>query len=124
MNTNLPNARATFLLESGRADVLKKLVDPLKDAPLRMRRLGLPLAVATWSREGHDLLVQILSDWLFAEWKMLGPGPCPARRRVLAQPSHGCRSGIDLSAFGSGGRGRGATAGRKDSLKRIERETK
>ncbi|NOY25477.1 MAG: hypothetical protein GXP62_06345 [Oligoflexia bacterium] len=71
MNASLPDSRARFLLDTTRVGKLKKLVDPLKDAPLRVRRLGLPLAVATWSREGHDRLVQLLADWLFTKWGML-----------------------------------------------------
>ncbi len=77
MSRALPDARAAFLLAEERIEIVKKLVDPLKDAPLRVRRLGLPLAVATWSREGHDRLVRLLSTWLFEEWGAVEGGSVP-----------------------------------------------
>ncbi len=77
MSRALPDARASFLLHEDRVGYVKKLVDPLKDAPLRVRRLGLPLAVATWSREGHDRLVRLLAEWLFKEWGMVRAGSVP-----------------------------------------------
>jgi hypothetical protein len=77
MTRDLANERARFLLDAARVDRVKRLVDPLKDAPLRLRRLGLPVAVATWSREGHDALIRILADWLFEGWGMLEQGTVP-----------------------------------------------
>ena len=77
MSRALPDARAEFLLADTRVDVVKKFVEPLKDAPLRVRRLGLPLAVATWSREGHDGLIRLLAEWLFKEWGMVSSGSVP-----------------------------------------------
>ena len=60
--------RARFLM--GNAGSLRdsKTAESLKDAPLRVRRMGLPLAVATWSREGNDKLIELLAKWLFKSW--------------------------------------------------------
>ncbi len=77
MSLDLREARARFLLDARRVDGIRRLVDPLKDAPLRIRRLGLSLSVATWSREGRNELNQLLADWLFSGWGMLNSGGVP-----------------------------------------------
>ena len=77
MSHSLPDSRARFLLHDQRIHKVERLVDTLKDAPLRVRRLGLPLAVATWSREGADDLVKLLAEWLFAGWGMVDAAPVP-----------------------------------------------
>jgi len=57
--------------------------DELKSAPMEVRRLGLPLAIATWARRpGSQRLVPLLATWLFQEWGMLS-GSTPQTVRAL-----------------------------------------
>jgi len=105
MIRSLPAARAKFLLASDRARTLDNLAEPLKDAPMRVRRLGLPLAVAVWSRQGHDELVELLSNWLFSEWGALeghsipqGAGPMLQELMTVEQQSPTLRSAMEIEA--------------------------
>lgn len=43
----------------------------LKDAPLMIRRMGLPLALAYWAKDGDQTLVLLISKWIFKHWKMI-----------------------------------------------------
>jgi hypothetical protein len=83
MRSDLRVERARFLLKEARRQ-LKDLEDQLKDAPLRIRRQGLPLALATWSHEGHDPLVQLVAKWLFEGWGVLeGRGAPQGTKPIL-----------------------------------------
>lgn len=104
MIPSLPDRRARFLLDAERADILKELADSLKDAPLRVRRLGLPLAVAMWSQNGPDL-VELLARWLFDGWGMFGgyavPQGAVAMLRQLMEvekDSPALRSALEVEA--------------------------
>ena len=105
MTETLPDRRARFLLDPGRAAVLRTLANPLQDAPLRVRRLGLPLAVAMWSREGRSGLVDLLANWLFDQWGMLGNYPVPQDVAAMldelmdiAQTAPALRSALEVEA--------------------------
>ena len=69
--------RARFSMSHSAELKFPKTAEALKDAPLRVRRLGLPLALATWSREGNDKLIELLAEWLFDCWGALGSRAVP-----------------------------------------------
>ena len=77
--------RAKFLMEHEEDLRKSRTADALNDAPLRLRRLGLPLAVATWSREGRRELISLLAEWLFRSWGALGVQAVPETAAALLQ---------------------------------------
>lgn len=101
----LSDRRARFLMQAPHRQDLEKLVEPLKDAPLRVRRLGLPLAVAMWSREGHDALIRLLAQWLFDQWGMLpnysvpqAGAPMVRMLTTVADEAPAVRSALEVEA--------------------------
>jgi hypothetical protein len=64
--------RAHFVLN--RIDRLLQEAERLQSAPLAVRRLGLPLALATWERESRPALVELVRDWLYEPTDADPPG--------------------------------------------------
>ncbi len=68
--------RSRFVLEHLRQ--FQSARDELKSAPMEVRRLGLPLAIAGWAqRPNSQRLVPLVSEWLFKDWGMLRAGSPP-----------------------------------------------
>lgn len=75
MNADLRYERCRYVM--GRLKTVEAMADRLQSAPMEVRRLGLPLAVAGWDRSREPELVRLVSDWLYGRWGMLPARPAP-----------------------------------------------
>lgn len=80
---DLRYARTAYVLE--RLRTVEAMADRLQAAPLEVRRLGLPLAVAGWDREGRPDLVRLVAEWLYGRWGMLPDRAVPETALALLQ---------------------------------------
>jgi hypothetical protein len=69
MTRDLRYARSAYVME--RLRVVEAMADRLQSAPMEVRRLGLPLAVAAWDRDRKPELVRLVAGWLYGGWGML-----------------------------------------------------
>ena len=94
--------RARFLLKNGRREKLEALCESLKEAPIRVRRLGLLMSVAMWSCKNDEGINELLGKWLFDEWKMLersGGAPTTAEAFIERLQEIDARSPLIRSAM-------------------------
>lgn len=75
MNADLRYERSRYVME--RLKTMEALADRLQSAPMEVRRLGLPLAVAGWDRARDTELVRLVAGWLYGRWGMLPSRPAP-----------------------------------------------
>lgn len=75
MTKDMRYQRSAYVM--ARLRVIEAMADRLQSAPLEVRRLGLPLAVAGWDRESKPELVRLVAEWLFGDWGMLPGRPVP-----------------------------------------------
>lgn len=75
MNADLRYERSRYVMEHLAA--VEALADRLKSAPMEVRRLGLPLAVAGWDGSPDAELVRLVADWLYGRWGLLPDRPVP-----------------------------------------------
>ncbi len=71
MTRDLRYARSAYAMRNLSTLKAERIAERLKSAPLEVRRLGLPLAVAGWDRENKPELVTLVAGWLYGEWGML-----------------------------------------------------
>lgn len=75
MNADLRYDRSRYVME--RMKTVEALADRLQSAPMEVRRLGLPLAVAGWDRSRDTELVRLVTGWLYGRWGLLPNRPLP-----------------------------------------------
>lgn len=75
MIVDLRYERSRYVME--RLKTVEPLADRLQSAPMEVRRMGLPLAVAGWDRSRDTELVRLVADWLYGRWGLLPARPVP-----------------------------------------------
>ncbi|MCD4655088.1 hypothetical protein K8T06_14275 [bacterium] len=79
MRSNLKIERSNYLIKHINVLKDKNVLKILKDAPLMIRRMGLPMAIAYWAKDGDQKLTKLISNWIFQEWKMIS-GKIPPQK--------------------------------------------
>jgi hypothetical protein len=109
VNADMRYARSAYAMAELATLTAPRVAERLQAAPMDVRRLGLPLALAGWEREGRAELVSLVAGWLFGGdggWGMAPAPPVAPRGAVallkaleaLERSDPGLRSAVETEA--------------------------